>query len=137
VPVHRIRLRGPWDVRPHAAGPPGRMTIPATLKAGGWPGFTGRVSFYRRLGRPSNLSAGESVWLVFESVVGPARVVLNDEPLGELSGGGRYDVTGRLNERNTLEVVVDAADDQCGIVGEVTIEIRPARDAGATANGHA
>ena len=124
MPVHRIRLRGPWDVRTHAGTAPGRMIVPGTLKAGGWPGFSGRVSFYRRFGRPSNLSAGETVWLVFEGVAGPARVLLNAEPLGELTGAGELELTGRLNERNTLEVMVDAPDDGCGIVDEVVLEIR-------------
>ena len=127
--AHRIRLRGPWDVRP-PVGPPARMTVPGTLKAGGWPGLTGRVSFYRRFGRPSNLSVGESVWLVFEQVAGPARALLNDEPLGELAGTGQFDVTGRLRPRNTLEVIVDATGDGCGIVGDVGLEIRSDPPAG-------
>src|SRR5262249_19649058 len=92
--AHRIRLRGPWDVRPHAADvPAGRMTVPGTLRNGGWAGFAGRVSFYRRFGRPSNLSPGETVRLVFEHVVGPTGVRLNEEVLARLTGSGSYDVT--------------------------------------------
>jgi hypothetical protein len=123
--AHRIRLRGPWDVRPEGSAPPGRMTVPGTLRDGGWPEFTGRVSFYRRFGRPSNLNDRESVWLVFENVIGPAEVHLNEERLGRLErGAASFRVTERLGARNALEVVVDATDDGCGIVGDVRLEIR-------------
>jgi hypothetical protein len=122
---HRIRLRGPWDVRPHAADvSPGRMTVPGTLRVGGWVGIAGHVSFYRRFGQPSNLTATERVWLVFERIVGSAEVRLNDEPLGPIDGSGAFDVTEQLVKRNVLEVVVVAADDGCGIVGDVVLEIR-------------
>jgi hypothetical protein len=121
---HRIRLRGPWDVRPHAGdAPAGRMTVPGTLRDGGWTGFAGRVSFYRRFGRPSNLAPTEMVRLVFERIVGPAEVRLNDDALGLLAERGSFEITKRLAKRNTLEVIVDAADDGCGIVGDVTLEI--------------
>jgi hypothetical protein len=124
-PAHRIRLRGPWEVRP-AGAPAGRMAIPGTLREGGWAGFAGRVSFYRRFGRPSNLPAGESVRLVFEKVLGPAEVRLNEERVGSVRGAGSFVVTDRLADRNGLEVVVEAADDGCGIVGGVWLEIHPA-----------
>ena len=130
MPAHRIRLHGPWDVRPHAGGPAGRMTVPGTLRDAGWTGFAGRVSFYRRFGRPSNLTDRETIWLVFEGVVGPAEVRLNDEPMGRLDRAGSFDVTGRLSERNTLEVVVEAADGRCGLGGEIRLEIRPIDQAG-------
>jgi hypothetical protein len=128
-PAHRIRLRGPWEVRaiaPRVPGdfPPTRMTIPCALRGGGWTGYAGRVSFYRRFGRPSNLSADESVWLVFEAVAGETDVTLNDVHLGTVGGTGAFDVTSRLADRNGLTVTVDAADDAGGIVGDVVIEIR-------------
>jgi glycosyl hydrolase family 2 len=123
---HRIHLRGPWDVRPHASdGPAGRMTMPGTLGDGGWAGFRGRVSFYRRFGRPSNLGPGETVWLAFECVVGAAQVRLNGESLGTVERTGRFDVTGRLMDRNTLTVTFDAVDDTRGVVGNVVLEIIP------------
>jgi hypothetical protein len=125
--AHRIRLRGPWEVRPHADGvSAGTMTLPGTLRDGGWAGFTGRVSFYRRFGRPSNLGPKETVWLVFENVVGRAAVRLNDEDLGPVNGTGSFEVTDRLAARNSLEVIVDATDDRCGIAGQVVLEIRVA-----------
>lgn len=121
---YRIRLRGPWEVVPHATGAArGRMAVPGTLRAGGWPGYVGPVSFYRRFGKPSNLGTTDRVRLAFERVTGSAGVYLNGEPLGPLAGSGAFDVTGRLRERNELEVRTSAADDGCGIVGDVAIEI--------------
>jgi hypothetical protein len=125
---HRIRLRGPWEVRPHAAGvSPGRMAVPGTLRDGGWAGYTGSVSFYRRFGRPSNLGTADRVRLAFEGVTGGAEVYLNGERLGELAGSGLIDVTDQLRERNELEVRLMATDDQCGIVGDVVVEIVASR----------
>lgn len=123
-PAHRIRLRGPWEVR--AAGrSPGRMIVPGTLRDGGWAGFIGRVSFYRRFGPPSNLTDRESVWLAFEKVLGPAEVWLNGGRLGSLLGAGSFEATKSLAARNSLEVIVEATDDRCGVVGDVWLEIRP------------
>lgn len=121
---YRIRLRGPWEVRPHAADASvGQMIVPGTLRDGGWPGYVGPVSFYRRFGRPTNLGTGDRVRLAFEGVTGAAEVYLNGERVGGLTGAGSFDVTEQLRERNELEVVVAATDDQGGIVGEVVIEI--------------
>ena len=124
MPTHPIRLRGPWDVRPEGSAPAGRMTVPGTLRDGGWAGFAGRVSFYRRFTRPSNLTDRETVWLIFERVLGPAEVRLNHDRLGALSGAGRFEITKRLAARNSVEVVVEATDDGCGLVGDVRLEIR-------------
>ena len=127
---YRIRLRGPWDVRPHGAGAaPGRMAVPGTLRDGGWPGYVGPVSFYRRFGRPSNLGTGDRVRLAFERVTGATEVYLNGEPLGPLAGTGAFDVTDQLHARNELRVDITAADDGCGIDGEVVIEIMASRPA--------
>jgi hypothetical protein len=121
---HRIRLRGPWDVRPAQPDTPaGCMTIPGTLRDGGWPDFRGRIAFLRTFGKPTNLEVHERVWLVFECVRGAATVQLNGEALGELTGEARFDVTDRLAVRNHVVVELEAIDDQCGIVGEVVIEI--------------
>lgn len=121
---HRIRLRGPWEVRPHVPGiAAGRMVVPGTLRDGGWAGYAGPVSFYRRFGRPSNLGTTDRVRLAFERVTGSADVYLNGERLGRLDGSGAFDVTDQLRERNELEVVVQATDDGCGIVGDVVVEI--------------
>lgn len=122
-PYH-IRLRGPWEVVPHAPGATrGRMTIPGTLRDGGWPGYVGPVSFYRRFGKPSNLGTDDRVRLAFERVTGSAEVFLNGESLGPLDVAGTFDVAERLRERNEVEVRVQAAGDESGIVGAVALEI--------------
>lgn len=121
---HRIRLRGPWDVRPHAPDlPAGRLTVPGRLRDGGWAGVTGPVSFYRRFGRPSNLGTGDRVRLAFRGVTGSAEVYLNGEPIGVVIGAATFDVTDRLRPRNALEVRLPDADDGSGIAGDVLIEI--------------
>src|SRR5262245_65594892 len=104
-PAHRIRLRGPWEVR--AAGrSPGRMIVPGTLRDGGWAGFIGRVSFYRRFGPPSNLTDRESVWLAFEKVLGPAEVWLNGGRRGSLLGAGSFEATTYLAGRKPMRGIV-------------------------------
>lgn len=123
--THRIRLHGPWGVTPTGPdAPAGRMTIPGTLRDGGWERFAGQVTFLRRFGRPTNLDADERVWLVFEQITGPARAWLHQNLLGTIDGTARFDVTALLAERNDLQVEIDAVDDQCGIVGDVLLEIK-------------
>ncbi|MBX9624512.1 MAG: GNAT family N-acetyltransferase [Gemmataceae bacterium] len=90
--THRIRLGPPWEVS--AAG--------------------GCVTHRRRFGRPRTLDPGERVWLVCESVPGPATVAVN----GHLLGSAEADITDLLLPRN--EVVIDAD----GPLGEVRLEIR-------------
>jgi hypothetical protein len=89
--MHFIRLRGFWTVTPAAGG---------------------RVRHARRFGKPTNLGAGETVWLVGD---GPA-AWLNGEPLGGLPA----EVTGRLLPRN--EVVIELPAD--APLGEVGLEVR-------------
>lgn len=99
------------------------MTIPGTLRDGGWENFTGHVVFHRRFGLPSNLDADERVWLFLEQVAGSARVWLNLDLLGNIEGSARFDITTQLAVRNDLRVELDARDDLCGIVGEVVLDI--------------
>jgi hypothetical protein len=99
------------------------MTIPGTLQDGGWTGFAGRVVFHRRFGKPAHLDPDERVCLVLEGVAGPARVWFNLDLLGNVEGSARFDITDHLAERNDLRVEINAADDRCGIVSEVRLEI--------------
>jgi hypothetical protein len=103
------------------------MTMPGTLRDGGWPGYVGPVSFYRRFGKPNNLGTTDRVRLAFERVTGLAEVFLNGERVGALDAPGAFEVTERLRERNELEVRVRAADDAGGIVGDVCVEIDAGR----------
>jgi hypothetical protein len=94
--IHRIRLRDPWERKP----------LP-----------DGRTRFTRRFGRPTNLGAA-SVRLILEGRTTPAEIWLNGERLGELDGDGAFEVTGRLAERNEMEVRTP------GEVGDVALEVR-------------
>ena len=103
--MHRIRLGPPWD----------------TTTA------DGRTRHARKFGRPRTLSAGETVWLVCDSLPDPADVSVNGEPVGSVGeAGGPFaaDITARLNSRN--EVVIDTP--SAGQLGEVTLEIRGGPD---------
>src|SRR5437763_7428437 len=82
----------------------------------------GRVRHARRFGRPRALDPGETAWLVGERAPGPGTLLLNGEPVGDLSAGEpfAFDVTGKLQPRN--EVWLDAAG---GTLGEVALELRP------------
>lgn len=69
------------------------------------------------------------MWIVFNGLHGRARVSLNGQPLGEVEADdpGNLEVTGRLDLRNILEVVVEQpaeANEPGGIVGEVHLEIQ-------------
>lgn len=129
---HRIRLRGPWEVvaLESATGtlpPPTRMAVPCSWRQGGWPGFAGRAVHRRAFGRPTNLGAGERVWLMIGGVGGRGEVRLNGEVMSAIVAGGpiEFDVTSALAERNLLEIEL-AADGDGGVTGEVALEIRPA-----------
>ena len=123
--VHRIRLHGPWQIRPHDAHvSPGRLTIPGSLRDGGFTDFAGRISLHRLFGRPTNLEAHEQVWLAFDEVRGLESIALNGVQLHMQSERLEFEVTGLLQERNEIEVALTCEDDQSGIVGNVLLEIR-------------
>jgi hypothetical protein len=88
---HRIRLRKPWQIHVTENG----------------------VLWRRRFGRPTGLQSRDTVWLVIEGVPAASSVRLNDELLGRIVGqpmAGRFDVTGRLRQRNVLALLVQVAD---------------------------
>jgi hypothetical protein len=155
---HVIRLRGPWDYEPlaqweldaegatHAAEalpPPGRMVMPADWAQSLGRDFRGRVRFLRAFGRPTRLEPEEQVWLVCDGVDLAGWATLNGEQLGPVDGfrqAARFEVTGRLKERNELAIEVELpplayADEQRlrpdraglagGVIGEVRLEIFP------------
>lgn len=121
--VHRIRLRGPWQVEPlsrlrqHAGGtvmeqtsslPPGGVTttpfdcrqIPLGVGDAG-----GRVRYRRRFGRPTHLGPDECILLVVPPLTAPADVRINGTLLGQVEPhgrAGRFDITERLKDRNEL-----------------------------------
>jgi hypothetical protein len=99
--MHRIRLHGFWTVTPLAAG---------------------GARHARRFGRPRALDPGETAWLVGDRSPGPGTLLLNGEPVGDLTADRpfAFDVTTRLHPRN--EVWIDAS--AGGTLGDVALEIR-------------
>jgi beta-galactosidase/beta-glucuronidase len=153
---HVIRLRGPWHYEPLAQWeldaqgarqtvemlpPAGRMVMPGDWAQPLGRDFRGRVRFVRAFGRPTRLEPDEQVWLVCDGVDLTGWASLNGEQLGPVAGfreAARFEVTGRLNERNELVIEVELpplayADEQQlrpdraglagGVIGEVRLEI--------------
>ncbi len=123
---HLIRLRGPWQYEPlerqrlAADGqtiaddaplpPPGEAILPADWTRTLGADFRGRVRYRRPFGRPTNLAAGQAVWLVVGGVDLRGQAWLNDQPLGPVDGyrePARFLVTDRLAERNHLIIEVE------------------------------
>lgn len=130
--THSIRLRGPWEVSVlDAPGPiaqlhPTRMPCPCTWRDGGWPDFHGRALHVRRFGWPTQLDADERVWLVIESSKASLNLELNGSRLASAPPGSTIetDVTELLRERNELLIEVTGNNADCGLTGEVRLEIR-------------
>ena len=154
--MHTIRLRGPWSVEPimrfvlqpdgayrpteDDLPPAARATMPADWSALFGADFLGRVRYRRTFNKPTGLDAGERVWLVIEPAQSEAWATWKGELLGFVYPGdpaGRFDLTERLEDHNTLEVYVDhpalnhmrskVGDPMKlapgGLVGEVRLEI--------------
>ena len=132
---HRIRLRGPWEYEPLAWAdgrldplpPKGRMTMPCRWEEGGLGDFAGFVRLRRRFGWPGRLDAHERVWLTFAGVKGATQVWLNGQLLGTLGeepAPTEFDATRLLQVRNDLDVVIDGANGQAGLWGDVALEVR-------------
>ncbi len=104
--MHVIRLRGPWQLEPLGDG-----------------GACCRRTFHK----PTGLDAGERVWLVVERPAGRAAVRLNGRALGVVEGEasvGRFDVTGRLADGNSLEIDVERAAPDAAAAGELVGAVR-------------
>jgi hypothetical protein len=99
---HRIRLRGPWDCEPVAAG---------------------RVRCRRRFGYPGRIDPYERVWLTGTGMSGNAEVWLNGKALGSHQRAFECEVTALLEPRNELLVEVEVADNGRPW-GEVALEVR-------------
>jgi hypothetical protein len=129
-----MRLLGPWACEPLAVRddtplpPPRRMVPPLSLRDAGLAGFAGRVRLTRCFGYPGRIDSYEHVWLTLAHVVGRAAIALNDWALGtDLMGDMEFEITGLLEVRNRLEIVLEADADDAGLLGEIALEIR--RDA--------
>jgi hypothetical protein len=126
--MHRIRLRGPWDLVPldrtdgDAPLPPaGRVDVPGDLSEVVGADFRGRVRLGRRFNSPTNLDPDEQVALVFEALDAQAQLVLNGTPL-QFAGQSpaRFDIRPLLALHNLLEVTLTLP---ALPLGEVRLEI--------------
>ena len=95
VPVHRIRLKGPWEFASADGSQSGRVTMPAE-----WDDLfdenVKQATFRRLFHQPTNLDAGDRVFLVFDGVGGNGEFRLNGHSAGELIESDepqRFDVT--------------------------------------------
>jgi beta-galactosidase/beta-glucuronidase len=147
--THVIRLRGPWELEALERFGDAAAALPQACRTrvpGDWAehlgqDFVGRVRYCRRFNTPTNLDAGERVWLVVEAVDHRATLALNGQPLGEITAAGRdhrFDITPLLCLHNSLEIDVtlpaeiyddasargDRAGGSGGLIGEVRLEIQ-------------
>ncbi len=103
--IHTIRLRAPWQRR---------RRDDCDL-------------WQRSFGRPTNLSAEETVRLVLRCESASALVTLNDGPLGSAGAGDEsavFDVTGRLEVRNVLALSMAAGEDVEADRREPPVDVR-------------
>ena len=121
MPVHRIRLIGPWEFRwGELAGTPisadGSRVCPFETSGSvkmpcDWNSLFGlaggQASFSRRFHRPTNLESHEQVVIVLTGVGGSGTVMLNGQLLSEFSESSvsvEVNVTDRLQAFNVLEI---------------------------------
>lgn len=138
MPVHRIRLLGPWEfVWEGASGAETPLvTEGITAMPCDWGRLFGAVagtaSFRRRFHRPSNLDAHERVWLICTGVRGRGTVSLNDEQLSEFDSDGEAvecEVTSRLAPFNVVNIrlsvgAIEEHQPPGGLFEPVVLEIR-------------
>ena len=134
--VHRIRLRGPWEVsalestRGTSLPQSTKMPCPCSWHEGGWPGFMGRAKHVRRFGQPGQLDIHEHVWLVVDPCNGELIIELNGTRLSHVpkEAAFEWDITACIAPRNHLMIEVSGNDSTSGLTGEVRLEIRSGGD---------
>ncbi len=112
-----INLNENWHFVKGTEGTAVPVTLPHTWNAedgqdGGNDYFRGTCRYLRTLKKP-DLSGGKRAWLEFRGVAMRAQVLLNGVQIAAHSGGFstfRVDVTDLLQDTNSLEVLVDNAD---------------------------
>jgi hypothetical protein len=133
--VHRIQLRGPWQLEWTSA--PGESVQKVRLPAE-WDdlfaGHSGPVRLTRKFHRPTNLGPNEQVELVFQQWPGIWTISLNQHPVGKFRDSSaeraeRITITALLQSTNELaaETLIEQprdANNRLGLVGQITIEIR-------------
>jgi hypothetical protein len=112
--VHRIRLRGPWQLSATAPGsPPARkVQLPATWSEL-FDSTETHVRLSRRFHRPTNLGPADRVSLIVDDLPEGARVSLNGASLGAETGHEAQRTvfpTPHLEPHNLLTVEFDVAE---------------------------
>ncbi len=132
MPIHRIHLKGPWDVRRlDRDEPASRILMPASWQTlfGDEPGL---AEFRRKFNLPTNLEAHEYVWIVFDGIRGSVKVSLNGHTLGQIADSvatAEFEITRHLLLHNELIVELtfagaDPDNGPGGLWGTVALEIR-------------
>ena len=138
MPVHRIRLLGPWEFawERSVGGETPLVTEGTTAMPCDWHSLfgpvAGTVAFRRRFHRPSNLEPHERVWLICTGVRGSGTVSLNDEQLSVFSSDGEEvecEVTSHLQPFNVVSIrlsagSIDEHQSPGGLFQPVVLEIR-------------
>lgn len=109
--IHRIHLRGPWDVSGPWADAPAEtirsVTIPQTWE-GLFGGQGGAAVFGRWFHQPTNLASTDRLAVVLTGVAGSGQVWLNDVDLGAFQSRGEAVklpfTLERLQHRNRLRI---------------------------------
>jgi hypothetical protein len=111
--VHRIRLRGPWQLQAAAPGsaPPQSIRLPARA-AEFFDTGAPSLQLSRRFNRPTNLAAGDRISLIIDNFPEGARVTLNGarlEPESLPAAEPTVFPTSRLEPHNLLAIEFEVA----------------------------
>lgn len=133
MPVHRMYLKGPWEVRRlDREERSRRVTLPASWQTIFLGSNCGSAEFRRKFNQPTNLEPHEHVWIVFQGVRGAAWVDLNRQRLGRIDiddDTAEFEITPHLALHNELVVQLtfepnEFPDQLGGLWGPVALEIR-------------
>jgi hypothetical protein len=124
---HRIRLRGPWELKSASEAAARRVNLPARWVDLGWTTGPCSASLIRRFGLPRILDSYEREFITCSGIQGASEWTLNGELMCSWPATiayGEFEVTGRLLQRNLLDVRIDSQSEAGGPWGEVALEIR-------------
>ena len=140
MPVHKMTLRGPWELQwlkptNPTDGSDSAETLRVKMPSDWQSQFgdkAGTVSFKRHFHKPTNLDDNESVFVVLTGFGGNGVASLNGESLGQITDTGdpvEFEVIQRLKPGNQLGLELEfdpgsAGNSPGGLWGPVVLEIR-------------